>query len=273
MRRLGFLGVLAAVSAAAACWPAAARAQTALDPQAGPPRPRWTLRLSNALLYESNPASLAAGARGFWSTSTVVGLDASAPIAPGVTLSAMAQNRFWRYPARARWHSNDASGNVALTFQSGPLSYGARLSAFGSYDPGFTEKKELRGDAALFVSRVFVEPWSGARVTPTLTLSQRSSDDHSGDKTRFGLSASAMRRFGPLGLLARAGVSYERYRLCRPDCRRDVGFTAGLSASWTFSPAAEIGAGVDFERYVSNRKGQGYVAVTAAPRLEFKAQF
>ncbi len=269
MGRLGLFAGVAALGAAAACWPAGARGQTPVEP----PRPKWAPRISNALLYESNPASLAYGARGYWSTSTVVGLDASTPLAPGVTLSAMAQNRFWRYPARARWHSNDASGNVALTIESGGFSWGARLSAFGSYDPGFSEKKELRADAAVFVSRAFLEPWSGARVTPTLTLSQRSADDHSGDKTRLGLSASALRRFGAFGVLARAGVSYERYRFCRPDCRRDFGLTAGLSATWTLSPSAEIGAGVDFERYVSNRKGSGYVAVTAAPRVELKAQF
>lgn len=264
---LGVQGIIA--GAAAFLLASAAAAQQTPDASG----PKLTLRVSNALLYESNPASLPYGAKGFWSTSTIVGVDASAAIAPGVVLSAMAQNRFWRYPARARWHSNDASGNVALTMTAGALSYGARLSAFGSYDPGFSEKKELRGDAALFVSRVFVEDRSGVLVTPMLTLSQRSADDHKGDKTRIALSTAASRSFGQLTLLARAGVSVEYYRLCRPDCRRDLGLTAGLSATWALTSWAEIGAGVSFERNVSTRKGQGYTGVDAAPRMEIRAQF
>lgn len=263
---LGARGIIA--WAAALVGPFAASAQ-----EATAPGPKLALRAANVLLYESNPASLPYGAKGYWSTSTYIGVDASLPLAPGVTLSAMAQNRFWRYPARARWHSNDASGNLALTMTDGALSFGARLSAFGSYDPGFSERKELRADAAIFVSRVFVDDWSGARVTPTLTLSRRGADDHRGDKTRLALSAAALRRFGQLTLLVRAGVGVEQFRLCRPDCRRDATLAMGLAATYALSPSAEIGAGVGFERTVSTRGGQGYSGFDAAPRVEIKAQF
>ncbi|MBL8587978.1 MAG: hypothetical protein JNK46_05560 [Methylobacteriaceae bacterium] len=231
-----------------------------------------TPRVSQAMLYETNPASLPYGARGFWSSSTVVGLDVTAPLTPYATLSASAQNRFWRYPTRTRWHSNDASGSVALTLRSAGFSYGARLGAFGSYDPGFSERKELRADAAIFVSRTIETPLFGAQVTPTLTLSHRRADAADGDKTRLSASLVAQRKFGIVSVIARVGAAYDVFG-CRAVCRRDVEVTAGLGATLALAPNADIGLGVDMERTVSNRPGQGYLAATFAPRAVLRFDF
>ncbi|MBK9081837.1 MAG: hypothetical protein IPL88_07050 [Rhizobiales bacterium] len=262
--------------------PAARPQESSSDPTRDPSDPaptggpafKLTPRIAQALLFETNPASEHAPRRGYWSWATIAGLDLNWRIAPGAALSLSLQEKIWRYPRRIAWHSNDSSAVAALTFESAGFSYGARVSGFMSHDARFGALIERRVDVGLFVSRAFVEPTTGARLTPSLSIARRFADDPASDKWRVGLGLAVSRRVGAIEFTARLGLAHETFRRCaaRP-CRIDRGATASLGATWTPRPGVEIGASLDVERYLSTRRDQSYAAITASPRIGAKMDF
>ena len=253
--------------------PAFVRTVPAAAPADGPAF-KLPPRIAQALLYETNPASEHAPKRGYWSWATIAGLDVNWRIAPGAALSLSMQEKIWRYPRRIAWHSNDSSAVAALTLESAGFSYGARVNGFMSHDARFGALIERRVDVGLFVSRAIVEPLTGARLTPSLSVSRRFADDPASDKWRVGANMAIVKRIGAVELTARLGLAHETFRRCaaRP-CRIDRGATASLGASWTPRPGVEIGASLDVERYLSTRRDQSYTALTASPRIGAKMDF
>lgn len=235
--------------------------------------PKLSLRASESVMWESNPASLPYGARGYWSISTTIGVDAEAILAPGVTLNAAAQNRFWRYPGKSAWHSNDASANIALTAKAGGFNLGLRAAHFGSYDPGFRDKIELRDDVGVFVSRPFMLS-GNVTLTPGLSLSRRIADQPSLDRWRASLNLLALKKIDALSLGARIALSHDDFlHRVAGEKHRDLGLLAEVSAVYTVSKQVETGIEVQFERYASSVAGAGYSAITVLPRALLRVAF
>ena len=248
--------------------------QRVAAPETVAPLPKFSLRASEAVLWESNPASLPYGAKGYFSFSTTVGADAELALGPNLTLNASAQNRFWRYPAKSVWHSNDASANAALTYSGAGFNAGLRFAHFGSYDPGFSQKKELRDDATLFVSRPFDVDAFGLKLTPGLALSRRFNDKEALDRWRASASLLALKKIGDLSLGARVGVLQDVFlHRFSGDKRRDLGFVGEVSATYSVSKQVETGFEIQIERYASNVAGNGYTALTILPRALLRVAF
>lgn len=272
--RAGLVGACLALSSPAMAQGFVQDIQRVAAPETIAALPKFSLRASESVLWESNPASLPHGARGYWSISTTVGADAELTLAPGVTLNAGAQNRFWRYPAKSAWHSNDASANAALTAKVGAFNIGARAAHFGSYDPGFRDKIELRDDVGVFAARpVTIENW-GLTLTPGLSLSRRIADNPALDRWRVSANLLAVRKIGALSLGAQLAVSHDEFlHRVAGRTRRDLGGLAEVSMVYTLSKQVETGFEIQIERYASSVDGAGYSALTVLPRALLRLAF
>ena len=258
----------------------AALAQTSLPqaslPQAPDAAPvtKLTLKADSALLYETNPLSASANAKPAWSRTHTFGAALDVPVWANVTWSASASTKFWRYVKFPSYDDNAVTLGSSLTAKFGQASLGLRYSHYGSYDPRFERRYELRDDVAAFANWRFEDKALGLSATPSLSLGERRANDHGLDRTRLSASLPVTQKFGAFSLTARLGATRDIYRLCRGlPCRRDTRLYAEAGASYEFGKNAEISAGVDFERSVSNIDGRGFNALTLFPKLGLSVGF
>ena len=247
----------------------AAQAQT---PE--PTAPKLTLKADSALLYESNPLSIAAGAKPAWSRTHVLGAALDVPLPANLTWSVTASTKFWRYFRFPNYDDNEVTAGSALTAKFGAAALALRYSHYGAYDRGFDRRYELRDDFSAIASHRFEDKAAGFSATPSLGVLLRRDSDHTLDRTRLSASLPLLQKIGRVSLSGRLGMAYDIYRQCpAAPCRRDVRLYAEAGAAFEISKNAEMALGVDFERSISNLEGRGFNALTVAPKLGLSIAF